>query len=186
MCETDKAILEFNFMFLEYENVIGESPFNIKVVEKSGTPLKRIIQKSNPFKPATCSDRECFPCTSGEKKNCRKTEVKYHIKCEDPNCKDVYHGESSRNAYTRGAEHIASYKKHEERSHMWKHCVNKHGGEEKKFVMKIDRTFRKDPLLRQITEAIDIQDTEEQYRMNSKAEWHQPRVPRISIGTGTL
>ena len=76
-----------------------------------------------------------------------------------------------------------AYKKHAEGSFMWKHCVTKHGGEEKKFQMKIDRTFRKDPLLRQITEAIAINDTEERHRMNSKAEWHLPKVPRISVGT---
>ena len=145
--------------------------------------MKRIIQQSNPFRETTCKDQECFVCKSGEKKNCRKIEIKYHIRCEDENCEDRYHGESSRNGYTRGGEHMTSYRKHEERSHMWKHCVNKHGGEDKNFVMKIDRTFRKDPLLRQITEAIEIQDTPEEQRMNSKSEWHQPRVPRVSIGT---
>ena len=35
----------------------------------------------------------------------------------------------------------------------------------------------------QITEAIEINDTEERHRMNSRAEWHLPKVPRISIGT---
>ena len=29
-----------------------------------------------------------------------------------------------------------AYKKHAEGSFMWKHCVTKHGGEEKKFQMK--------------------------------------------------
>ena len=68
-----------------------------------------------------------------------------------------------------------------EGSHMWKHCIQKHNGEEQQFTMHIDRTFRRDPLLRQITEAIEINDTDEEKRMNSRAEWHQPRVPRINI-----
>ena len=78
---------------------------------------------------------------------------------------------------------MKAYRRREDGSFMWKHCANKHGGEERTFKMKIDRTFKQDPLLRQITEAIEIGDTEEQHRMNSRAEWHLPQVPRISIGT---
>jgi hypothetical protein len=167
------------------EAVLKESNFKMKIVEKSGTQLKRILQTSNPFRKEQCSDADkCFVCTSGEKKNCRKTEIKYHINCDDEACKEhVYHGESSRNGFTRGNEQFTAFKKHEEGSNMWKHCVLKHGGEETTFKMKIDRTFRKDPMLRQITEAIEINDTPEEYRMNSKAEWHLPKVPRVQIGT---
>lgn len=168
-----------------YEAVMKETTFKMKIVEKSGTQLKRILQVSNPFRKEQCNDVEkCFICKSGDKKNCRKNEIKYHINCEDDICKeDIYHGETSRNGYTRGEEHLNAYRNHAEGSHMWKHCVQKHGGEEKQFKMRIDRTFRKDPLLRQITEAIDIQDTAEEHRMNSKSEWHLPKVPRVTIGT---
>ena len=167
------------------EAVIKRTNFKVKVVEKSGTQLKRILQTSNPFRKDQCEDAEnCFICKSGEKKNCRKNEIKYHITCEDEACKeDIYHGESSRNGYTRGGEQFAGFKKHVEGNPMWKHCVQKHGGEERSFKMKIDRTFRKDPMLRQITEAIEINDTPEENRMNSKAEWHLPKVPRVQIGT---
>ena len=135
----------------EYEKKIAQTPFKIKVVEKSGTQLKRVVQVSNPFRGETCNDEDCFVCSSGEKKNCRKNEIKYHIDCEDDACKDdIYHGETSRNGYTRGGEHMKSYKRREDKSFMWKHCMNKHGGEDRRFKMKIDRTFRKDPLLRQI------------------------------------
>ena len=166
-----------------YEKAIKETPLKIKVVEQSGTQLKRILQTSNPFKKDTCDDDECMICKNGEKKNCRRSEVKYHIKCENENCDSVYHGETAKNAYTRGKEHESGYKSHLEENHMWKHCVQKHNGEEQQFTMHIDRMFRKDAMLRQITEAIQINDTEERRRMNSRAEWHQPRVPRISIET---
>ena len=55
-----------------------------------------------------------------------------------------------------------------------------HGGEEGSFKMKIDRTFREDPML-----ATDhqINDTPEENRMSSKAAWHLPKVPRVQIGT---
>ena len=166
-----------------YEDTVRKTQFKFKVVEKSGTQLKRLVQVSNPFRSSRCNDDECFVCNSGEKKNCRKDEIKYHVECEDDTCKeDRYHGETSRNGYTRGMEHMKAYRRREDGSFMWKHCANKHGGEERTFKMKIDRTFKQDPLLRQITEAIEIGDTEEQHRMNSRAEWHLPQVPRISCG----
>ena len=70
-----------------------------------------------------------------------------------------------------------------ENSHMWKHCVIDHKGEEQIFTMSVDKTFRKDPLLRQITEAMAIEETEEDDRMNSRAECRQNRVPRLRIDT---
>ena len=164
-----------------YEEIIKETPLKIKVVEQSGVQLKRMLQTSNPFKKGKCEDAECIVGKSDEKKNCRRNEVKYHIECKNENCDSVYHGETSKNAYTRGKEHREDYHNRLEGSHMWKHCIQKHNREEQQFTMHIDRTFRRDPLLRQITEAIEINDTDEEKRMNSRAEWHQPRVPRINI-----
>ena len=46
----------------EYKKVIDKHKLNIKVIEKSGTQVKNILQKSDPFKNNKCSDRECFPC----------------------------------------------------------------------------------------------------------------------------
>ena len=167
----------------KYDCVIKETGMRFKVVEKAGKQLKRILQSSNPFQKEGCNDALCFVCRNGNKGNCRRNDIKYHVECQRENCGKIYHGETSKNAYTRGREHEADYRLHSEKSHMWKHCVLDHDGEEQTFTMHIDKTFRKDPLLRQITEAIAIQDTGEERRMNSRAEWRQPRVPRIRIGT---
>ena len=64
---------------------------------------------------------------------------------------------------------------------MWKHCVLKHDSLEQTFAMQVDKTFRRDPLLRKITEAIEIQDTAEESRMNSRSEWNQQGIPGITV-----
>ena len=166
-----------------YECEIKKTNLKIKVVEQAGTQLKRILQSSNPFRKDRCDDDMCFVCRDGRKGNCRRGDIKYSVKCQEEECECMYHGETSKNAYTRGKEHEADYRLHLEKSHMWKHCVLDHDGEEQRFSMHIDKTFKKDPLLRQITEAIAIQHTTEENRMNSRAEWRQPRVPRIRIDT---
>ena len=167
----------------QYEAEIKKTTLKIKVVEQSGTPLKRILQTSNPFRKDTCGDDTCLVCKSSGKSNCRRVDVKYNVTCEKEDCRGIYHGESSKNAYSRGKEHETDYRNHLEKSHMWKHCVTEHNSEEQTFNMHIDRNFRKDPLLRQITEAIAIQDTDEELRMNSRSEWNQRSIPRITINS---
>jgi len=166
-----------------YEEEIKKTDIQIKVIEQAGTPLKRILQRSNPFRKDRCDDNECFICKNGGKGNCRRANIKYSIRCKKDGCDNVYNGETSKNAYTRGKEHEMNYRSKADNSHMWKHCVIDHNGEEQIFNMEIDKTFRKDPLLRQITEAIAIEETEENNRMNSRAECRQNRVPRITINT---
>ena len=154
----------------------------IKVVEQAGTSLKRMLQSSDPFEKQPCG-QDCFVCRSNGIGHCKKASIKYSIKCDAPECNNIYHGESSKNGYCRGKEHESDYRNHLERSHMWKHCVLKHDSEEQSFAISIDKTFRRDPLLRQITEAIAIQDTPEENRMNSRSEWSQQSIPRIIINT---
>ena len=48
-----------------------------------------------------------------------------------------------------------------EDSDMWKHCEDKHNGEVKQFRMDVIDTFKKDPMLRQITESVRISRTDE-------------------------
>ena len=167
----------------KYEAEINKTRLKIKVVEQAGTQLKQLLQRSNPFSKHGCEDDDCFHCNSGGKGNCRRNNIKYSIKCNGCGCSSIYNGETSKNAYTRGNEHEAGYRLHHDGSHMWKHCVIHHNGEEQSFTMIIDKTFRKDPLLRQITEAIAIEETKEEDRMNSRAECRQNRVPRLRIDT---
>ena len=47
--------------------------------------------------------------------------------------------------------------------------------------MKVTGTFKNDAMLRQITEAVQIESTNPDSLMNTRAEWNMTRVPRATI-----
>ena len=49
------------------------------------------------------------------------------------------------------------------------------------FQMRVTGTFRNDAMLRQITEAVQIDNVEPNRLMNSRTEWNITRVPRALI-----
>ena len=69
-------------------------------------------------------------------------------------------------------------------SPLWRHCLEQHGGEEQVFSMSVTGSFRNDAMLRQITEAVQINNMEERERMNDRAEWNMTRIPRTVIAPG--
>ena len=79
--------------------------FKIKVVEQSGTTLKAMLQRSDPFKQRRCVNADCMPSlTDWQEGSCRSTGVTYELVRQA--CKSKYVGETSRSAYTRGREHF--------------------------------------------------------------------------------
>ena len=62
---------------------IRESKFKIKVVEKSGTKVKDIVHKKDPFKLGKCNRLDCLVCSTGGKGNCSKENVTYLISCTE-------------------------------------------------------------------------------------------------------
>ena len=96
----------------------------------------------------------------------------------------LYKGETGGNTYTRGQEHTARLAARDmNNSPLWRHCVEQHGGEEQTFLMSITGTFRNDAMLRQITEAVQINNMGVEERMNDRAEWNMTPVPRTVITT---
>ena len=165
-----------------YQSEISKSGIRIKVVEKTGMTLKEQLQVSNPFKPAQCGRRDCFVCTSGGKGNCNTEGVTYQINClGECNEKNVYKGESADSGYTRGKEQATGLNARNEKSALWKHCRDIHNREIQEFQMNITGTFRNDPMLRQITEAVQIENEDPRKLMNTRAEWNMTRVPRAVI-----
>ena len=67
---------------------------------------------------------------------------------------------------------------------MFKHQEEKHNGEPANFKMKVVKSF-KDPLSRQVTEAIMIKNHKGEI-LNSKSEFYQPPLVRVrqEIRTG--
>ena len=125
-------------------------------------------------------------CTTYRQGNCNTESITYIVECGSGECeKDVYKGETAYNAYTRGGEHIGRLTARDvDNSPLWRHCLEQHGGEEQSFLMSVTGTYRNDAMLRQITEAVQINNMEEGERMSDRAEWKMTRIPRTVITAG--
>ena len=106
-----------------------------------------------------------------------RNNINYEIECQL--CKNttptIYIGETARNLYTRGGEHLQRSEK--EDSFMKKHMDERHVGEEKDFIAKVTH-INKDCLTRQVREGVLIRRSMKEI-MNSKTEWFQPPLYRI-------
>ena len=158
------------------------SELKIRVVEKPGTKIKRLLQKNDPNKQQVCRDEKCFVCTTTKDGNCRKTGITYTITCKGDCGGDIYYGETNSNAYTRGVQHIDDYERKRKQSVMWKHCIKKHNGEKQQFDMSIKDYVKGDPTRRQILESVRINQVAEVKRINDKNEWIVGKIPTVKIG----
>ena len=158
------------------------SNLKIRVVEKPGTKIKRLLQKNDTTKLNECGEQRCFVCSTSQEGKCRKTGVVYVIKCKGDCNGDLYYGETNTSAYTRGLEHLNDYEHKRAHSVMWKHCLKKHQGEEQPFEMKVSDCIRNDPTRRQIMEAVRINGVEEVKRMNDRREWIVGKIPTMTVG----
>ena len=151
-----------------------------KIVEMGGNTLKRELQKSNPTATPGCSKRECLGCRRqrGEGGQCHKNNINYQIECVlcEEQTPTVYIGETSRNLYTRGGEHLQRNRV-EEDYFMSEHMKEKHPGLEESFRATVTHT-NKDCLTRQIREGVLIRRTKKAL-MNTKSEWFQPPLYQI-------
>ena len=66
-------------------------------------------------------------------------------------------------------------------SPLWKHCRDVHANELQEFQMKVTGTFKNDAMLRQITEAVKIDNLNPTKLMKTRAEWNMTRVPRATV-----
>ena len=150
-----------------FKQTINNSGIHIKVIEKSGKSLGEILRTSDPRKMRKCLRTDCPVCTSNGKGNCKILDINYRMTCE---CEDSYIGTTTRGAYTRGKEHIEDLNLRKDSSDMWQHCKEKHSGELKKFKMDIIESFKRDPLLRQVSEATRISRADKTKLINKKEE----------------
>ena len=93
----------------------------------------------------------------------------------------LFLGESSRTIYERSKEHWGALRSKAESSHMWKHQLEEHNGEEPKFYMRVVDHFRT-ALSRQVAEAVRIRRRGGAGSiLNSKAEFNRCRIPRLVV-----
>ena len=109
----------------------------------------------------------------------------YKISCKEcakQNKKANYYGESNFNGYTRGKQHLDNYQSNctttQEKSAMRRHAKEVHGDRKVEFEMKLMKTFKEDPLGRQVYESILIVNSkkEDDFPLNSKNEFNQALI----------
>ena len=161
------------------EREVKASPFKFKIVETAGRSIKSRLQKSNPFSRKKCQDNQCMVCSKNGKGNCRATNVVYKIECNI--CGHCYTGETSRNGYSRGIEHMTGLKNKTEDSVLYRHMRDKHdsSGSQPDFTMSIISTH-KNALDRQITEAVTIHKAPAN-QINRRSEWGHTRIVSSGI-----
>ena len=119
-----------------------------------------------------CGRPKCFPCRSKEG-TCHKQGIVYEIECS--HCKAEgkkvqYIGESARNGYGSGAEHMANLNSESHSSPLVRHWKEKHPEQEWAYTMKVIKSH-KTPLPRQVMEGDMIANFNGQEILNQKGEW---------------
>ena len=66
-------------------------------------------------------------------------------------------------------------------SPLWRHCLEVHNGKVQQFSMSVTETHRNDCMMRQITEAVQINNLDPNRLMNTRVEMRMTRIPRASI-----
>ena len=112
--------------------------------------LKKMLQRSDPFRKKQCRSIDCLVCRTGGKGYRCSTGVTYELIFQIRRHK--YIRETSRSAYTCSKEHQSVLDQREESSVMWRHWCDKHGGDVPESVMNVTETFHNDVMLWQITE----------------------------------
>ena len=162
---------------------IKRAGVKVAVAEVPGRSVKRRVQRSDPFQDDVCADEEkCLICRHGGGRGmCRKTGVTYEVGCKK--CGGRYIGETSRNGFTRGREHMEGIVKKNKESPFVVHSEERHGERAKleDYEMKITGMYGGDATKRQVAEAIKIQHTQGPELINRQDEWRQVRLPRIQM-----
>ena len=172
------------------EEVSALTGDKVKIVERSGVMLKRILHKSNPWAGTKCDRDDCLVCSLGGENvgSCRQRNIVYRTTCllckEKGESRD-YYGESSRTPYERGAEHLKDYLGEKEDSHMLKHHIEEHGDvmEPVEFSMKVIKNHFT-AFSRQVHEAVIIYRNEENGILNSKSQYNRCQLPRLTVMMG--
>ena len=110
----------------------------VKVVERTGTTIKKMLVKSNPFKEMSCKDPRCYVCSLGVGFSCKDRDVVYRMFCQGVNrvgqvCTNInYEGETSRSNGERFGEHMGVLASQcdstRKKSVFFEHVMSEHGG----------------------------------------------------------
>ena len=199
------------------ESLFNLTGTRIKIVERAGVKLQDLLTTSNPWKGADCGRQNCILCLTKQITNknltqeCTRRSLVYETKCltceqeetrkieetlQDKTeikeavkniKKHVYIGETNRSVYERAWEHCNDLAKLNNGSHMLRHLVSEHEGQdfsEIKFGIRVLK-FTKSSFERQVLEAVKIeQEQKRNYILNSRTEYNRSSLPRLTTKLG--
>ena len=152
------------------ESQSKETGIKLRIVEKGGPTIGKMLQRPNPSASEGCGKEECRMCTQpGGGKLCHKMNSVYKYECNLDG--HSYIGETSRNFFSRNQEHETNYFNQKPESFINNHQIEMHGGAQADFKCSVLRTF-KDPLSRQVCEGVNIRNLPGGV-LNSKLEYYQ-------------
>ena len=105
--------------------------------------------------------------------------MNYSLECEE--CGEIckYFGESGRNGYSRGGEHLTNWEAGDENKSILKlHSNHHHNGRAVNFIMKVT-DVQSSCLDRQVTERVNIENFQGPILMNRRNEMGGVRVQRM-------
>ena len=164
------------------EEELRGSNISLSVQERGGRRLAQELGLTVPGRSQkmNCQRFNCFPCNTGNEGVCRKTGAGYQIDCivcGEVTVTNKYAGETGKNLYNRGENHVTDVEKKRTNSPLWKHILEKHNGVMaipifSHFEMKLIQFFSK-PQRRKANEGVRISHLDPDIRMNSKDEFLQ-------------
>lgn len=161
------------------KRVVEKYGFRIKIVERVGTTIKGLLQKSNPLGTVRCGREKCVVCRQEVGGKCRTRGCVYEFMCLD--CERLYRGQTGRSLYERTKEQVESWERGEEDCPLQRHSVLYHDGEDFQTKVKVLAECYGKPSKRLITEAVMIEEIADNSTMNSKSEWSYIKLSRVGI-----
>ena len=125
----------------------------VKIIEQPGPTILDVMRgMANSRSYIECPNiANCLLCQSGKPGLCRKSHILYGFDCKCEECQFKYHGETHRNGYCRGSEHLLDSKietvEGVEKSVIAKHEWEHHDGEPVGVKMKIIKSYKGTQLL---------------------------------------
>ena len=178
---TPNSILANEMKKICVEELRG-SNISLSVQERGGRRLAQELGVTVPggSQKLNCQRFNCFPCNTGNEGVCRKTGAGYQIDCNvcgEESITNKYAGETGKNLFNRGANHVNDVEKKRTNTPLWKHILEKHNGVMaipifSHFQMKLIQFFSK-PQRRKANEGVRISHLDPDIRMNSKDEFLQ-------------
>ena len=159
--------------------IARKNGLKIKVVEKAGQTVKKVLQRSNPFGRDTCKRTDCLVCKVGEPGICKTRGCVYQLMCKEDN--RVYRGQTGRSLYERFKEEVRDWWNQEESSPLWRHAQLFHNGEEFDVGVEVLSECFGKPSRRMITEAVAIEELKDDETMNSKREWTYTKLNKLQV-----